>query len=89
MSESDYLLAAIERCGARAKIAQGNLDRFTLMPSDASSERTYRKLKEDWREATEHAEHLRRRLGRFQWREDFASTANFTDLLLEETSGVS
>jgi hypothetical protein len=39
------------------------------MPSDASSERTYRKLKEDWREATEHAEHLRRRLGRFQWRE--------------------
>ena len=69
MSESDHLLAAIECCGARAKIAQGNLDRFTLMPRDASSERTYRKLKEDWREATEHAEHLRRRLGRFQWRE--------------------
>ena len=54
---------------ARAKIAQGKLDQFTRMPSDASSERTYRKLKEDWREATEHAEHLRRRLGRFQWRE--------------------
>ena len=69
MSESDDLLAAIERCGARAKIAQGNFDRFTLMPSDASSERTYRKLKEDWREAAEHAKHLRQRLGRFQWRE--------------------
>ena len=55
--------------GARAKIAQGKLDQFTVMPSDASSERTYRKLKEDWREATEHAKHLRRRLGRFQWRE--------------------
>ena len=54
MSERDYLLAAIERCGKRAKIAKGNLDRFTLMPGDASSERTYRKLKEDWREATEH-----------------------------------
>jgi hypothetical protein len=65
MSESDHLLAAIECCGARAKIAQGKLDQFTPMPSDASSERTYRKLKEDWREATEHAEHLRRRLGRF------------------------
>ena len=46
MSERDYLLAAIERCGKRAKIAKGNLDRFTLMPGDASSERTYRKLKE-------------------------------------------
>ena len=66
---SDHLLAAIECCRARAKIAQGKLDQFTLMPSDASSEWTYRKLKEDWREATEHAEHLRRRLGRFQWRE--------------------
>ena len=65
MSESDHLLAAIECCGARAKIAQGNLDRFTLMPGDASSERTYRKLKEDWREATEHAEHLRRRYSGF------------------------
>src|SRR6476619_5577441 len=54
MSESDDLLAAIERCGARAKIAQGNFDRFTLMPSDASSARTYRKLKEDRREAAEH-----------------------------------
>ena len=50
MSESDHLLAAIECCGARAKIAQGKLDQFTPMPSDASSERTYRKLKEDWRE---------------------------------------
>jgi hypothetical protein len=69
MSERDYFLAAIERCDARAKIAQGNLGRFTLIPSDASSERTYRKLKKDWREATEHAEHLRQRLGRFQWRE--------------------
>ena len=39
------------------------------MPGDASSERTYRKLKEDWREATEHAEHLRQRVQRFQWRE--------------------
>ena len=46
MSERDHLLAAI---GARAKIAQGKLDQFTVMPSDASSERTYRKLKEDWR----------------------------------------
>jgi len=46
MSERDYLLAAIERCGKRAKIAQGKLDQFTPMPSDASSERTYRKLKE-------------------------------------------
>jgi hypothetical protein len=44
MSERDYLLTAIERCGKRAKIAKGNLDRFTLMPGDASSERTYRKL---------------------------------------------
>ena len=35
MSERDYLLAAIERCGKRAKIAKGNLDRFTLMPGDA------------------------------------------------------
>ena len=69
MSESDHLLAAIECCGTRAKIAKGNLDRFTLMPGDASSERTYRKLKEDWREATEHAEHLRQRVQRFQWRE--------------------
>ena len=69
MSERDYLLAAIERCGKRAKIAKGNLDRFTLMPGDVSSERTYRKLKEDWREATEHAEHLRQRVQRFQWRE--------------------
>ena len=65
MSESDHLLAAIECCGARAKIAQGKLDQFTRMPSDPSSKRTYGKLKEDWREATEHAEHLRRRLGRF------------------------
>ena len=47
MSESDHLLTAIEGCGARAKIAQGKLDQFTPMPSDASSERTYRKLKED------------------------------------------
>jgi hypothetical protein len=68
MSERDYLLAAIERCGKRAKIAKGNLDRFTQMPGDSSSERTYRKLKEDWREATEHAEHLRQRVQRFQWR---------------------
>ena len=66
MSERDYLLAAIERCGKRAKIAKGNLDRFTLMLGDASSERTYRKLKEDWREATEHAEHLRQRVQQFQ-----------------------
>ena len=36
------------------------------MPGDASSERTYRKLKEDWREATEHAEHLRQRVQQFQ-----------------------
>jgi hypothetical protein len=49
MSERDYLLAAIERCGKRAKIAKSNLDRFTQVPGDASSERTYRKLKEDWR----------------------------------------
>jgi len=69
MSERDYLLAAIERCRKRAKIAKGNFDRFTLMPGNASSERTYRKLQEDWREATEHAEHLRQRAQRFQWRE--------------------
>ena len=31
MSELDHLLAAIERCEKRAKIAKGNLDRFTLM----------------------------------------------------------
>jgi hypothetical protein len=64
MSERDYLLAAIERCETRARIARGNLDRFTLVPGNPSSERTYRKLKEDWREATEHAEHLRQRLQR-------------------------
>jgi hypothetical protein len=62
MSERDYLLAAIERCDTRARIARGNLDRFTLVPGNPSSERTYRKLKVDWREATEHAEHLRQRL---------------------------
>ena len=33
MSESDHLLAAIECCGARAKIAGGKLDQFTPMPS--------------------------------------------------------
>ena len=32
MSERDYLLAAIERCETRARIARGNLDRFTLVP---------------------------------------------------------
>jgi hypothetical protein len=31
MSERDYLLAAIERCETRARIARGNLDRFTLV----------------------------------------------------------
>ena len=69
MSERDYLLAAIERCGKRAKIAKGNLDRFTLMPGDAFQREDLSQAERNWREATEHAEHLRQRVQRFQWRE--------------------
>jgi hypothetical protein len=69
MSESDTFWPLSSAAARAPRSRRANFDQFTPMPSDASSERTYRKLKEDWREATEHAEHLRRRLGRFQWRE--------------------
>ena len=54
--------------GAGAVASPRRCTPATLQSASASVGAIY-KLKEDWREATEHAKHLRHRLHRFQWRE--------------------
>ena len=68
MSEQDYLLAAIERTEHRAKAADAALSRYisgAYVPGNASHERELRNLRAAAREAHDHTEHLKRRLG---WR---------------------
>ena len=70
MTERDYLLASIERTELRAKHAEAALSRYIAggyVAGNVSLKRQLRKLREEAREARDHAEHLRRRLG---WRQE-------------------